>query len=404
MEEKMKDFNVLRYRFLAMGISLAFILAGVVMFIACGFNLGIDFGSGYAAEFQIAPLGFSVSYSGPGQAELSVADGRLSLSIRTAEGIDALTLDPALLPLSGDLAAALEEKGCAVDMADPGLPSAGVVSGFGFPAVLSDAPVNVNFSSADGNVRIDDIRRALDGIDADVQMVGSEADCRFQIRTEILEGESQNEAAARITEPLEAAFAPGSVVMLSSAFVGSRFSSSLFADSIIALAIALSLILVYVSLRFRFAYAVSAITALVHDVLAMLSFVLIFRLEVSSTTVAAVLTIIGYSLNNTIVIFDRVRENIKQDRTADVDSVIAMSVMQSLTRTMITSLTTLFAIVPLALLGSGDIRLFAINLTWGIIAGGYSSMFLAPAFLHYAHRKMPINVFKEKKEEEYSLV
>ena len=141
-----------------------------------------------------------------------------------------------------------------------------------------------------------------------------------------------------------------------------------------------------------------------HDVLAMLSFILIFRLEVSSTTIAAVLTIIGYSLNNTIVIFDRIRENIKIEKKLDVESLISMSVRQSMTRTVITSLTTLFAIVPLAFRGSGDIQLFAINLTWGLIAGAYSSVFLAPAFLSFFHRIMPINVEKEKKEEEYSLV
>ena len=108
------------------------------------------------------------------------------------------------------------------------------------------------------------------------------------------------------------------------------------------------------------------------------------------------LTIIGYSINNTIVIFDRVRENIKKEKGMDVDGIIALSVRQSLTRTVMTSLTTLVAIVPLAIFGSGDIQLFAVNLTWGIIAGAYSSNFLAPAFLHYFHRLMPIDAVKEK--------
>ena len=104
------------------------------------------------------------------------------------------------------------------------------------------------------------------------------------------------------------------------------------------------------------------------------------------------------------MVFDRVRENIRTEKTLGVEDIISMSVRQSMTRTVITSLTTLFAIVPLAFLGSGDIQLFAINLTWGLIAGAYSSVFLAPAFLSFFHRLMPINVEKEKKEEEYSLV
>ena len=88
----------------------------------------------------------------------------------------------------------------------------------------------------------------------------------------------------------------------------------------------------------------------------------------------------------------------------DVDALVSLSVRQSLTRTIMTSLTTLVAIVPLAVLGSGDIKLFAINLTWGIIAGAYSSNFLAPAFLHYFSRMFPIDIEKKKEEEEYSLV
>ena len=203
---------------------------------------------------------------------------------------------------------------------------------------------------------------------------------------------------------LFSAFGEENTVVLQSDFVGPKFSSSLFRDSITGLLIALVLILGYIAIRFRFSYAISSIIALFHDVLAMLSFILIFRLEVSSTTIAAVLTIIGYSINNTIVIFDRVRENLKLEKGKSVDDVIALSVRQSLTRTIMTSLTTLVAIVPLAILGSGDIQLFAINLTWGIIAGAYSSNFLAPAFLHYFHKIMPIDKENEKKEEEYSLV
>ena len=237
-----------------------------------------------------------------------------------------------------------------------------------------------------------------------MQTVGEASDAGFQIRVNAGENETQADIEGRVNSALGSAFGAENIVIMRADFVGPKFSSSLFRDSVLGVLLALALILVYVAFRFRFAYAVSSIIALMHDVLAMLSFILIFRLEVSSTTIAAVLTIIGYSLNNTIVIFDRIRENIKIEKKLDVESLISMSVRQSMTRTVITSLTTLFAIVPLAFLGSGDIQLFAINLTWGLIAGAYSSVFLAPAFLSFFHRIMPINVEKEKKEEEYSLV
>lgn len=410
MEEKMrKPFDILRWRFLAMGVSGAFIAVGIVLFFVLGFNAGIDFGSGYSERVQIAPLGFTASYDGDGSAVLSVSDGVLHLTKRSAEGVERVAFDPAEYPLSDDIAAALEEYG--IDTAVySSQKSANIVSGFGFPASLSASPVRVNFSTDTVDVTIEDIRDALSGLGSvNVQTVGSEDEAIYQIRITVGEGETQNEAEARVNRLLSEAFGAEDIVVLQSDFVGPKFSSSLFRDSLIGLAIALVLILGYVAVRFRFAYAISSILALFHDVLAMLSFILIFRLEVSSTTIAAVLTIIGYSINNTIVIFDRVRENIRtaqnEKRSVDVDGTIALSVRQSLTRTVMTSLTTLVAIVPLSVLGSGDIQLFAINLTWGIIAGAYSSNFLAPAFLHYFHRVMPIDKEKEKKEEEeYSLV
>jgi len=106
-------------------------------------------------------------------------------------------------------------------------------------------------------------------------------------------------------------------------------------------------------------------------------------LEFSSTTVAAILTIIGYSLNNTIVIFDRVRENVKLEKSVSFADIIGHSVTQSMTRTIYSSLTTLLAILPLAIFASGDIKLFAINMIFGVVVGTFSSNFLAPVFLNW---------------------
>jgi len=165
--------------------------------------------------------------------------------------------------------------------------------------------------------------------------------------------------------------------------------------------VAVALILVYIAFRFTFSYAVSSIIALVHDVLMMLSFTLVFRLEVSSTTIAVVLTIIGYSLNNTIVIFDRVRENLEATGYGvSVPDIIDRSVSESLTRTVITTLTTLFAVIPLSILSSGQIRLFAIELTWGLVVGAYSSNFIAPSLLYLFHKLFRIDKPKKKKAED----
>ncbi|MDD5972444.1 MAG: protein translocase subunit SecF, partial [Spirochaetales bacterium] len=189
-------------------------------------------------------------------------------------------------------------------------------------------------------------------------------------------------------------------ITLQSDFVGPKFSSTLFTSSIKAVAIAVGLILIYIWVRFRFSYAISSIIALLHDVLMMFAFILILRLEVSSTTIAAVLTIIGYSLNNTIVIFDRIRENVLTLKGEDVNDIILLSIKESLSRTIITSLTTLFAVIPLAIFTSGAIKGFAINLVWGVLVGTYSSNCIAPVLLRLFHKVDPIDKVKEKKEEE----
>ena len=400
-----KPFDSLRYRYIAIIASSVFIAAGAVMFFAKGFATGIDFGSGYSEEVRIAPLGFSCTYAGDKTMTLSVEDGALTLTMRDETGVEEVMFNPADYPLSGDVAEAIGMYGVNVSVKDPLLPSANLIAGFGLPGRLSSSPLRINFATDTVDITIEDVRNALISIGgASVQTVGKSSDAGFQIRVNAEDGETQTDVEARVNGALGDAFGAENIVVMRSDFVGPKFSASLFRSSVIGVLLALALILIYVAFRFRFAYAVSSILALVHDVLAMLSFILIFRLEVSSTTIAAVLTIIGYSLNNTIVIFDRVRENIRTEKTLSVEDIISMSVRQSMTRTVITSLTTLFAVVPLAFLGSGDIQLFAINLTWGLIAGAYSSVFLAPAFLSFFHRLMPINVEKEKKEEEYSLV
>lgn len=403
-EDKSKLGGILRYRFIAMGASGLLIVVGIILFFVLGFNTGIDFGSGYSERIQIAPVGFTVSYPGTDNAVLSVNNRTLELTIRSSDGVAVTSFTEDVYPTTAEIVDKLNSLGLDAVLYSEER-TGNVVTGFGFPAVLTSSPVKVNYATDTVDVTIEDVREALAPLGSvNVQTVGSQSEAIYQIRITVAEGETQRDAEQKVNNLLFSAFGEENTVVLQSDFVGPKFSSSLFRDSITGLLIALVLILGYIAIRFRFSYAISSIIALFHDVLAMLSFILIFRLEVSSTTIAAVLTIIGYSINNTIVIFDRVRENLKHEKGKSVDDVIALSVRQSLTRTIMTSLTTLVAIVPLAILGSGDIQLFAINLTWGIIAGAYSSNFLATAFLHYFHKIMPIDKEKEKKEEEYSLV
>ena len=407
MEEKqMKDIDVLKFKVPALIFSSLFIVAGIIVFILLGFNAGIDFGSGYSESVQIAPLGMTVSYEGSESAVLSVSGTTLTLTFRSASGVEEKEFSSSLYPTAGELGAALAASGLKVKVVDPTLCTDNLVSGFGYPMTLTTSPGRINFSTDGEDVTISSLRSALSEIDGvKVQTVGDKNSGAFQVRVLLKENEGQSEAERRINGELSKVYGEENIVVLQSDFVGPKFSSSLFRSSVSAILIAFVLILLYISVRFRISYALSSIIALVHDVLMMLSFVVILRLEVSSTTIAAVLTIIGYSLNNTIVIFDRVRENIKENRGSDPASMVSWSVRQSFTRTFITTLTTLFAIVPLSIFSTGDIRNFAINLIWGLVVGAYSSSIIAPALLMVFHRKFPIDKIKEKKEEEeYSLV
>ena len=140
---------------------------------------------------------------------------------------------------------------------------------------------------------------------------------------------------------------------------------------------ALILILIYVSIRFEWKYAVGAILALTHDIIATLGLFSLLDYEISLAVVAAFLTIVGYSLNDTIVIFDRIRENRKSLKNMRLYEVVNQSVNESLSRTVVTSLTTFFVVLVLFLFGGEVIHTFAFAMIIGVIIGTYSSIFIA---------------------------
>lgn len=159
--------------------------------------------------------------------------------------------------------------------------------------------------------------------------------------------------------------------------VGPRIGSELRRDAIKAILISLALILIYISWRFEFKFAVGAVVALFHDVLITLGFFSLLNLEISLAIVAAFLTIIGYSLNDTIVVFDRIRENLKVLRREEYPKIFNISINQTLSRTFLTSLTTFVVVLILFFFGGEVIHNFSFALVVGIIVGTYSSIFIA---------------------------
>ena len=159
--------------------------------------------------------------------------------------------------------------------------------------------------------------------------------------------------------------------------VGPKVGAELSGDAVLAIFSALALILIYISIRFEFKYAVGAIAALTHDVAITLGIFSILGYEISLAVIAAFLTIVGYSLNDTIVIFDRVRENVKGLKSANFRSVINQSINESLSRTIVTSVTTFLVVLILFLVGGEVIHSFAFAMIVGVIVGTYSSIFVA---------------------------
>ncbi len=252
--------------------------------------------------------------------------------------------------------------------------------GIDFQAGLN---VQVQIDAAD--VSEGSVREALSGFELSpqVQRLGTDTVGEYIIRLGVEgdETEFQQNSEKRLVSELESSFGAGTVSVNSSSFVGARFAGNLARNTAWLTIVALVLILAYIWIRFKLNYAVSAIVALLHDVLFLVGFIGLFQLEVSTATVAAVLTIIGYSLNDTIVIFDRIRENTRSMKETNFAEVANASINQSLSRTLITSLTTLIAVIAIYVFSTGTIQIFALNLIVGVVVGTYSSIFIASTIL-----------------------
>ncbi len=226
------------------------------------------------------------------------------------------------------------------------------------------------------SANLESIRSVLteQGYDASVQYFGSSKD--VLIRLAPIEGVDQAELGGNIIAALRSA-ASGDVDMRRVEFVGPQIGEELRDQGGLAMLWALFGILVYVALRFEFRFSIGAIIALVHDVLITLGFFSITGFEFDLTVLAAVLAVIGYSLNDTIVVYDRIRENFRSLRRASTEDSINTSINQTLARTVMTSITTLIVLITLFMIGGETIHSFAVALIVGVLIGTYSSIFVA---------------------------
>jgi len=223
------------------------------------------------------------------------------------------------------------------------------------------------------------------GGDAAISQYGS--DREYIVRLPTFEEEGAN-VADQIADRLDAAFGEGAASVVRVEAVGPKVGGELQVRALLAILMSFIVTLIYLAFRFEMRFGVAAVIATLHDILIALGFLAITRMEVSLATVAAVLTIIGYSLNDTIIVFDRIRENLDRGgRRGDYLALINRSINEVLPRTIMTSGTTLGALLALAMLGGEIIRPFAVILIVGVLVGTYSSIFVAsPALVEIEDR------------------
>ncbi len=165
--------------------------------------------------------------------------------------------------------------------------------------------------------------------------------------------------------------------------VGPKVGGELIEAGIVAVLLALSAMLLYIWFRFEWQFGVGAVVALTHDVLLTIGIFALLGLEFNLSTVAAILTIAGYSINDTVVVYDRVRENLRKYKSMDLDALLNLSINDTLSRTLLTSVTTLLALSALFLFGGEVIKGFSFAMIWGVIVGTYSSIWIAVPLLVY---------------------
>ena len=214
--------------------------------------------------------------------------------------------------------------------------------------------------------------------DISLQGFGSETDVLVRVQRQDGDEASQIAAIERITSTLGANYE-----IRRTEFVGPTVGAELAEKGVLAVICALLAIMVYIWFRFEWQFSIAAIMALAHDVLSTIGLFALTSFEFNLATVAAILTIAGYSINDTVVVFDRVRENLRRYKSYDQRAILNTSLNETLSRTVMTSVTTGLALLAIVLFGGAVLRDFALAMMWGVLIGTYSSVFVAVGMLGF---------------------
>ena len=243
-----------------------------------------------------------------------------------------------------------------------------------------------------------DLRRTVNGLglgQVELQEFGRDTDVLIRVERQPGDAKAQNAAVEKVKRALG-----GSIDLRRTEFVGPKVSSELVEAGITAVLAALGAMLMYIWFRFEWQFGVGAVIALAHDVIMTIGIFSLLSLEFNLSTVAAILTIAGYSINDTVVVYDRVRENLRKYKTMPLREVINLSLNDTLSRTLLTSITTLIALLILFFFGGEVIKGFSFGMIWGVLVGTYSSIFIATPLLMYMSLRR--SIFDDEDEAEGS--
>jgi preprotein translocase subunit SecF len=229
---------------------------------------------------------------------------------------------------------------------------------------------------------------------AQIQQFGDSND--YLIRVAEFRETGEGRVSESVTQALDATYGDGAWEFARTEAVGPKVGSELKEKALIAILLSFVLTLIYLAFRFEWRFGVAAVIATAHDITLTFGFLSVFNIEVTLATVAAILTILGYSLNDTIVVFDRIRENLKKRRKDSYEDIINSSINETLPRTVLTSGTTLMTLLALFFLGGAVIRPFALVLILGVVIGTYSSIFVASPVL------LELETFSKNREKRLS--
>lgn len=372
--------------------SSALIIFGLIGYFTKGFNLGVDFQAGINQTVQLAIPSLEVTYAGKGTATLSVSEKAITIVYSGAEVenrtvtvalASATTIDAVAAAINAIADTKAEVKSKGSDASALLVPTyQGNTSLGATPLLLTRIPANEGERFAS----IEKVRAALVDLgEISVQTITPVERQRFLVRVQDKGKDTQfsKTAPQKILVGLEAAFGKGSVVVIKTDYVGARYSANLSSTAFWLVVLTVLVILIYATIRFRFQYGIGAVLATVHDMLIMICFVVWTRMEFNASTIAAILTILGYSINDTIVQFDRVREDRKLRPHDKFEDVLNSALTETLSRTIITTLCTMITVLALFFFIQGDLKNFSLALFVGMVSGTYSTIFIASAFVLY---------------------